>query len=224
MKRVLFCVVAIAVLSKTSMTGSGLIAQNISSTEYAQADEPYSELPAPLANNVDDLPGNTPAYLGITFDPQVRGAAVARAVAPGSPADLAGVEPGDVIEALNNQLVESHFDAIQIISAMRPGELLDIDFSRRMQIRTQASLVRQPVDAPRETATYSRGVNPRPVTEESLPAPAYRQDRLERAAAGPYNVGRNSYRVEQTPRNGNGRFNDRGPQRPRALLPWRRRG
>ena len=149
-------------------------------------------------------------------------------VAPGGPADLAGLEPGDVIETLNGRRVESHLDAILIINAMRPGDLLDIEFSRRMNVTTQASLVRQPADIPRQIKTDSRGVYPRRITtEEQLPIPTYRNDRLE-PAASPYEVDRDQYRVEQVPRNdfyGDGRVIDREPERrSRALLPWRRRG
>ncbi|HEX2476809.1 MAG TPA: PDZ domain-containing protein [Lacipirellulaceae bacterium] len=79
-------------------------------------------------------------YLGITFDPEYTDAAVARSVVPGGPADQAGIQPGDTIDAINDQTVSSYRDAYAIVQALRPGEIVDIDFSRRVSGRTQAVL------------------------------------------------------------------------------------
>ncbi len=79
-------------------------------------------------------------FLGITFDPQYADAAVARAVVPGGPADQAGIQPGDTIDAINDRRVSSYRDASAIVDVLRPGEIVDIDYSRRVSGRTQAVL------------------------------------------------------------------------------------
>jgi hypothetical protein len=79
-------------------------------------------------------------YLGITFDPDYTDAAVARSVVPGGPADQAGIQPGDNIEAINDEPISSYRDAFAIVQTLRPGEIIDIDFSRRFSGRTQAVL------------------------------------------------------------------------------------
>ena len=57
-------------------------------------------------------------YLGITFDPQYADAAVASAVVPGGPADQAGIQPGDSIDAINDRRpVSSYRDAYAIVDA-----------------------------------------------------------------------------------------------------------
>jgi C-terminal processing protease CtpA/Prc len=85
------------------------------------------------------------AYLGVVFDAEVRDAAVLRSVSPGSPADEAGLQPGDLIIALNGEQVMSYPDAISIIRSMRPGERLDIFLERgRSERQTEAVLAGQP--------------------------------------------------------------------------------
>jgi membrane-associated protease RseP (regulator of RpoE activity) len=90
-------------------------------------------------------------YLGITFDPQYAGAVVASAVVPGGPADQAGIQPGDTIEAINDRRVSSYRDAAAIVDVLRPGEIVDIDYSRRVSGRTQAVLGGDPTQEARAT-------------------------------------------------------------------------
>ena len=93
------------------------------------------------------------AYLGVTFYAQVRDAVIVRSVAPGSPAEEAGLQRGDMIVALNGEQVMSYPDAISIIRSMQPGERLDIIFERgRSERQTEAVLAGQP-RGPVRTAT-----------------------------------------------------------------------
>jgi PDZ domain len=93
----------------------------------------------------DDQPvAEAQAFLGVIFDAQNPDAAVVIAVSPGSPAEQAGLQRGDMIVALNNQPVNSHRDAIETIAAMQPGDRLAIDFSRRVDDQTQAILAGRP--------------------------------------------------------------------------------
>jgi C-terminal processing protease CtpA/Prc len=70
------------------------------------------------------------AYLGVVFDPQVRDAAVVRGVNPGSPAEEAGLQAGDIIIAMNGQEVRSYPEAISVVRQMRPGDELPIVIER----------------------------------------------------------------------------------------------
>jgi hypothetical protein len=70
------------------------------------------------------------AYLGVVFDAQARDAAVVLSVNPGSPAQEAGIQSGDIIVALNGQEVRSYPDVITTIRGMRPGEELQLIVER----------------------------------------------------------------------------------------------
>jgi hypothetical protein len=108
-------------------------------TERPETERPPTERPENSTRGQATVNAGRP-YLGITFDPQYADAAVARSVVPGGPADQAGIQPGDTIDAINDQPVSSYRDAYAIVDALRPGEIVDIDFSRRVSGRTQAVL------------------------------------------------------------------------------------
>jgi hypothetical protein len=84
------------------------------------------------------------AYLGVGFDPQVRDAAVVLSVNPGSPAQEAGLQSGDILVALNGQEIRSYPDAIAIIRAMRPGDELEIIVERARTERQVVALLDTP--------------------------------------------------------------------------------
>ena len=60
------------------------------------------------------------AYLGVTFSGNER-EAIVRTVAPGSPADQAGLKPNDLIETLQGRRIRTNDDVLDIVSKMRPG-------------------------------------------------------------------------------------------------------
>lgn len=102
------------------------------------------ELPAPAKNKVASAIAKAPvAFLGVTFGDNER-AAIVRTVAAGSPAEQAGLQPNDLIETLQGKPIRTNDDVLDIVSKMRPGDVLDIGFSRRMTIRTQAPLASAP--------------------------------------------------------------------------------
>jgi membrane-associated protease RseP (regulator of RpoE activity) len=98
------------------------------------------ELPPPAKKANTKAPA---AFLGVTFGDNER-AAIVRTVAAGSPAEQAGLQPNDLIETLQGKPIRTNDDVIDIVSKMRPGDVLDIGFSRRMTIRTQAPLASAP--------------------------------------------------------------------------------
>ena len=118
---------------------------------------PRAALPTEPASEIADeaaVAAGRP-YLGITFDPTVRNSPVVGAIVPDSPAEQAGLQPGDVIEAVNGETVNSIDETFAVVGRLRPGEIIDIDFSRRVSARTQAMLESAPDDAPRDAAIDS---------------------------------------------------------------------
>jgi hypothetical protein len=118
-----------------------------------------------------NVSGSQP-FLGVLFDTQLADGALVRDVTPGSPAEHAGLRPGDMITALNGQQVSSYPDAIQLIRMMRPGDQLVIDYSRRVNDQTQALLAGRPGDMVRTAAA------PQPAYQSQLapaagPVPVY---------------------------------------------------
>jgi hypothetical protein len=85
------------------------------------------------------------AYLGVVFDAQYPDAAVVLRTNPGSPAQEAGLQAGDILVALNGQEVGSYQDAISAVRSMRPGDKLEIIFERaRTEREALAMLDAQP--------------------------------------------------------------------------------
>jgi hypothetical protein len=200
------------------------------------------ELPEPMepAAVRAQPPADFEPYLGVTLDPQLRNVAVAQVVAPGSPAEQAGLQPGDTIEAINGRPVVSYQDVLDSVDAMQPGDRLDIDYSRRIRVRTQAVLDGRPIEA-RQSARYAPTLEapanryPQAVRQapEQLPPPASYVDRGRRDYR-PYNSppSRQLYNTNQNARRNEDdrerRPNDRPrgllqrSERNRPLLPWRR--
>jgi predicted metalloprotease with PDZ domain len=118
-------------------------------------------------SNREALPPNaqSQAHLGVRFDIGIPNAAVVASVRPRSPAEVAGLRPGDMITALNGERIASYQDAMQTLGSMRPGDRVDISYSRRVDNQTSAVLDSRPGAAMR-TATY-----PSDIGVEENPAP-----------------------------------------------------
>lgn len=101
------------------------------------------------------------AFLGVVFDAGNQNAAVVVAVSPGSPAEQAGLQRGDIIVALNGQEIRSYNDAIGVINSMRPGDRLGIEYSRRVDDQTQAILAGKPGPGARSATLPQREVEVR---------------------------------------------------------------
>jgi S1-C subfamily serine protease len=117
------------------------------------------------------------AVLGVTFDPQAR-QAVVRSVTPGGPAEHAGLQPGDVIVAINREPVRSDRDAIGIIRSMRPGDRATIAFER--QLETEAVLDGQS-GGPVHTAAYPPAVGPEQESTAPVQGERTEVDRRDRS-------------------------------------------
>jgi hypothetical protein len=120
----------------------------------------------------DDQPqavANAGAFLGVVFDAGNPDAAVVVAVSPGSPAEQAGLQRGDIIVALNGQEVRSYRDAISMINSMQPGDRLGIEFSRRVDDQTQAILAGKPGPGARSATLPQREVRGYRGTPQDVP-------------------------------------------------------
>jgi membrane-associated protease RseP (regulator of RpoE activity) len=131
------------------------------------------------------------AYLGVVFDPQARDAAVVSSVNPGSPAQEAGIQSGDIIVAMNGQEVRSYPEAISMVRQMRPGDELPIVIERaRGENEVVAILDQRPnvrTAARPESQQYGRqGI----VTDESAQVEVQVEDRDQNG--GLLNRNRNS--------------------------------
>ena len=91
----------------------------------------------------------THGYLGIaTADANQPGATVGN-VQPGSPAEAAGVQRGDLIKSIDGKAVNSSEDVITMISAHKPGDKVTLGIERGGSSRSvQVTLGQQPSQAP----------------------------------------------------------------------------
>jgi hypothetical protein len=90
--------------------------------------EPYAAAPAPRTG------------LGVYMDERDNAVFVS-SVVPGSPAEQAGLEPGDQLIAINGNLVTSADQVRQIVAEHEPGDELEIETDRNgREVRTAAVL------------------------------------------------------------------------------------
>ncbi len=142
------------------------------------ADEAVPHLNAPQTQSKLAPPkaaagkGKAVAYLGVTFAAKEQRAIVSK-VAPGSPAEQAGLQPNDLIETLQGRQVKTNQDVLDIVAMLKPGDVLDIGFSRRMNIRTQAPLASMPTGTPHSVGyPPNQQAGPMPAPEDPVKRPA----------------------------------------------------
>jgi S1-C subfamily serine protease len=85
----------------------------------------------------------------VQFGLPVDSGALVRDVAPGGPAERAGIEPGDVIVGIAGEGVSGTADVRDLLVGREPGESVDVDVVH--------------LDGDQETITVSLGVRPFPV-------------------------------------------------------------
>jgi membrane-associated protease RseP (regulator of RpoE activity) len=138
--------------------------------EMPRLDPPENSQSRLTHTNSAAAKSSTTAYLGVTFSGNERDAIV-RTVAPGSPADQAGLKPNDLIETLQGRRIRTNDDVLDIVSKMRPGDVLDIGFTRRMNIRTQAPLAVVPTTTERSVG-YPPDLQPTNIAAPEAPEDA----------------------------------------------------
>jgi S1-C subfamily serine protease len=88
-------------------------------------------------------------YLGVQMESVPVNRVLVAGVVPGSPADRAGLGPGDVITAVNHHPVGQPGDVISALSSMHPGNSVLVQFSRGgIPYATQVKLTSQPSPSP----------------------------------------------------------------------------
>jgi membrane-associated protease RseP (regulator of RpoE activity) len=90
-----------------------------------------------------------------------------RSVAPGSPAERAGIRPGHVIVAVNGQQVSNHQEVINFVSTQQPGSQVDLAVSHPVVLgarpsQPQAAVYQNNVPAAVSTAPPAVPVVPAP--------------------------------------------------------------
>jgi len=164
--------------------------------------------------------------LGITFDLRYPNAAVVKSVAPGGPAAQSGIRPGDAIHAINRSFISTWQDVVAIVQSLRPGDQLDISYSRRVEERTQVMLSGRDSEGA-QTATYGApaaagatapryGEPPTASAAASAPAPQNAATDVPPAAPAPA-------ASAQSPATGEDARSDRY-DRDRSARPGRQRG
>ena len=87
-------------------------------------------------------------YLGVTSAPHPLGAEV-QGVTPGSPAQSAGLDAGDVITRVDGRPVDEPSDVLDAIEALEPGDGVEVEVSRDGDSRTfQVELGSRPQRSP----------------------------------------------------------------------------
>jgi S1-C subfamily serine protease len=177
---------------------------------------PAQTLPSVETPSVLSVP-----LLGVTFDAQFPTAAIVRIVDQGSPADRAGLRPGDMILALDRVHVSTPQDVAQVIRQTQFGQQIGIDYSRRIQAHAEATLATTETPAP-YTAAYPpqvQAVTPapgvvatRPVEPSTGIVPAYSSVPASAVLPVPPNA------VRPGDPNGNGRRLDGDGRLPRRAV------
>ena len=85
------------------------------------------------------------SWLGMEVETQSPSGVVVATVAPGSQGELAGIEPGDVIQQINNRSMNATGDIAKAISGLHAGAPVQIEISRGSTLyNTSATLGRHP--------------------------------------------------------------------------------
>jgi S1-C subfamily serine protease len=88
-----------------------------------------------------------PAWLGV--DTMNAGGAMVMDVIPASPADAAGLQPGDVITQIANRPVQVPSDLESALAGMHAGQQIEIQYERGpISSTTQATLRARPANGP----------------------------------------------------------------------------
>ncbi len=132
---------------------SGLLSSSGNTAQPTQNQPPGGSPSSPPSQGSPASPTNAGTgpvnWLGMQVETLPPGVVVVETVAPGSPADLAGLEPGDLILAINNRRVNATGDIRPAISGLAAGDLVPIEVSRGSTLfTTQATLAAPPSGSP----------------------------------------------------------------------------
>jgi C-terminal processing protease CtpA/Prc len=108
-------------------------------TVYWSGDERYGSRTKERERTYRDEGDQEDAFLGVVFDARYDDAAVIQQVYPNSPAQRAGVRPGDTILSINGNSVSSPDDVTDVVADMQPGDQVELQIShappRTLEVR-----------------------------------------------------------------------------------------
>ena len=124
---------------------------NLARTVMNQLIETGSVHRAALGVSIDNVTLNDAAYVGL---PEIRGVVVKDIPSDDSPAKAAGIEPGDVIIAVDGTPVERVGQLQQVIGFRKPGDVVKVEIARKGGVRKTFNVKLQALnDQPQLAAT-----------------------------------------------------------------------
>jgi serine protease Do len=123
-----------AIASETGFySGYGFaIPINLARTVMNQLIETGTVHRAALGVSIDNVTLNDAAYVGL---PEIRGVVVKDIPSDDSPAKAAGIQPGDVIIAVDGKPVERVGQLQQVIGFRKPGDVVKVEVARKGGVR-----------------------------------------------------------------------------------------
>src|SRR3954468_21043709 len=111
---------------------------------------------AALGVSIADVTINDAAYVGL---PEIRGVVVKDIPNDDSPAKAAGIEPGDIIVAVDGKPVEYVGQLQQVIGFRRPGDVVKVEVARKGGVRKTFNVKLQPLNDTPEVASADEDGN-----------------------------------------------------------------
>jgi serine protease Do len=145
-----------AIASETGFySGYGFaIPINLARTVMNQLIETGSVHRAALGVSIDNVTLNDAAYVGL---PEIRGVVVKDIPSDDSPARAAGIEPGDVIIAVDGKPVERVGQLQQVIGFRKPGEVVKVEVARKGGVRKTVNVKLQALNEQPQLAATDQG-------------------------------------------------------------------
>jgi serine protease Do len=105
---------------------------------------------AALGVSIDNVTLNDAAYVGL---PEIRGVVVKDIPSEDSPAKAAGIQPGDVIVAVDGKPVERVGQLQQVIGFRKPGDVVKVEVARKGGVRKTVNVKLQALNDQPQLAT-----------------------------------------------------------------------
>jgi serine protease Do len=109
---------------------------------------------AALGVSIDNVTLNDAAYVGL---PEIRGVVVKDIPSDDSPAKAAGIQPGDVIIAIDGKPVERVGQLQQVIGFRKPGDVVKVEVARKGGVRKTFDVKLQALNDQPQLASADEG-------------------------------------------------------------------
>jgi serine protease Do len=145
-----------AIASETGFySGYGFaIPINLARTVMNQLIETGAVHRAALGVSIDNVTLNDAAYVGL---PEIRGVVVKDIPSEDSPAKAAGIQPGDVIIAVDGKPVERVGQLQQVVGFRKPGDMVKVEVARKGGIRKTVTVKLQALNDQPQLAASDAG-------------------------------------------------------------------